>query len=102
MRLDYRLDLARTKKTARVDGPWPGPIFSLVQPGMHIESLASVSDVLGEPHPALSESEFESNPVVVEMEEISYDWVAQNVRSVKSQYPPDSVMSDVAPLVGSD
>lgn len=49
--------MPRTKKIARIDGPWPGPVFTLAQIGIwmveemrrYIDSMASVSEVSGAP-----------------------------------------------------
>lgn len=54
----------RTKKTSRVDGPWRGPIFSLVQAGFRmsesterqVESLAYMSVASGDPCLVVSQS----------------------------------------------
>lgn len=96
--------------TARTDGPWLRPTFSLIQAGIrmteetkrHVELMASASKVSGEPRPVTSESESESDHMVVEIASISYDWSAQVVRSVRSQHPPGSIMIYIVPLVGSE
>lgn len=71
------LDLARTKKTARIDSPCLGPIFSRIQDGIwmseetgrHLELLASTSVVSRTPQlvSSVEESESESDPVVEEV-----------------------------------
>lgn len=95
--LTYGLDLARTKHTTRIDGPWPGPIFSRLQASLrlseeierYLELLASTSAVLGtlQMVSLVEESECESDFVVEEIEGISYDWISRKVYSIKSQYP---------------
>lgn len=73
--------MPRLKKTARVDGPWPGPMFSLAQAGLslgeeaqrYIQERSIASQTSEAPQSVSSGSGSETDLETVAAEEASDD-----------------------------